>query len=175
MYWNLEFCLFCYKRGAALSLLKTDSLIGEDELSLRYLMTLVQGPGHLHPCKTLCTVVSVPLCTWQDTVLETVYWHQFLKKKKKEKKWIQKYYELIPGIRDETMTMTVDAVLERRFEKHEHWGIKANAPHMRSPELGSGAGSWRSTAAALLRFDALPLHGDAREVINKARSFRNAG
>lgn len=42
-------------------------------------MTLVQGPGHLQPCKTLCTVVSVPLCTWQDTVLETVYWHQFLK------------------------------------------------------------------------------------------------
>lgn len=44
-----------------------------------YLMTLGQGPGHRQPCTTLCTVVSVPFCTWQDTVLETVYWHQFLK------------------------------------------------------------------------------------------------
>lgn len=44
-----------------------------------YLMTLEQCPGHRQPWNTLWTVVSVPLCTWQDTVLETVYWHQFLK------------------------------------------------------------------------------------------------
>lgn len=52
----------------------------------------------------------------------------------------------------------------------EFWGV--STLHMRSPELGSGASPWRSTAAALFRFDALPLHGDAREVINKACSQR---
>lgn len=52
---------------------------------------------------------------------------------------------------------------------------QATAPHMRSPELGSGASSWRSTAPALLRFDALPLHGDARKVIDKTCPFRVTG
>lgn len=84
--------------------------------------------------------------------------------------------KMIPGMGDTDMTKTEDAVLlETSFEKHEHWGTNANAPHMRSPELGSGAGSWGSTAAALLRFDALPLHADARKVINKACPFRSSG
>lgn len=43
---------------------------------------------------------------------------------------------------------------------------------MRSPELGAGAGAWRSGAAALLRFDALPRHADAGEMIDKPRSPR---
>lgn len=46
-----------------------------------YLMSLAHGPGHRQPWNTLWTVVSVPLCTWQVTVLETVYWHQFLRNK----------------------------------------------------------------------------------------------
>lgn len=38
---------------------------------------------------------------------------------------------------------------------------------MCSPELGTVAGTWRASAAALFRFDTLPLHADAWEVINK--------
>lgn len=50
------------------------------ELCWPYLMRLEQGPGHRQLWNIRCTSVSVPLCTWHDTVFDTVYWHQFLPK-----------------------------------------------------------------------------------------------
>lgn len=85
---------------------------------------------------------------------------------------MQEYYRLIPGIQDKKITMyTVGEIVWKALVLRN----QASVPHMRSPELGSGASSWRSTAAALLRFDALPLHCDARKVIDKTRPFRSTG
>lgn len=53
------------------------------------------------------------------------------------------------------------------------WKGAISSLHMCSPELGrTGSGTWWSCVAALLRFDALPLHSDAREAINKPCSQR---
>ena len=51
--------------------------------------------------------------------------------------------------------------------------ISANASYqLSSPELGMGPGTWGSKAAALFRFDALPLHCDSWKAVNKPSSQR---